>query len=82
MKCSGLTSIAGALALFSSLSFADDHATFTGGMDLRAHMNAQSQSCILKPGETMAQYNRLNHEYIAWSKKTRWKPRSCEAFCS
>ncbi len=47
MKCSGLTSIAGALALFSSLSFADDHATFTGGMDLRTHMNAQSQSCIL-----------------------------------
>ena len=69
MKRSVLTSIAGGLALLSSLSFADDHATFTGGMDPQAPMNAQTQLCTLKPGKTMAQYNRLNDKYIAWSKK-------------
>ena len=69
MKRSVLTSIASGLALFSSLSFADDHATFTGGMDPQAPMNAQTQLCTLKPGKTMAQYNRLNDKYIAWSKK-------------
>ena len=80
MKCSGLTSIAGARALLSSLSSADDHATFTGGVDPQAPMNAQTQLRTLKPGKTMAQNNRLNDEYIAWSKKTRWKPRSWAAF--
>ena len=69
MKRSVLTSIASGLALLSSLSFADDHATFTGGMDPQALMNAQTQLCTLKPGKTMAQYNRLNDKYIAWSKK-------------
>ena len=69
MKRSVLTCIAGGLALLSSLSFADDHATFTGGMDPQAPMNAQTQLCTLKPGKTMAQYNRLNDKYIAWSKK-------------
>ena len=69
MKRSVLTSIASGLALLSSLSFADDHATFTGGMDPQAPMNAQTQLCTLKPGKTMAQYNRLNDKYIAWSKK-------------
>ena len=69
MKRLVLSSIAGALALFSSLSSADDHATFTGGMDPQAPMNAQTQLCTLKPGKTMAQYNRLNDKYIAWSKK-------------
>ena len=69
MKRSVLKSIAGALALLTSLSFADDHATFTGGMDPQAPMNAQTQLCTLKPGKTMAQYNRLNDKYIAWSKK-------------
>jgi hypothetical protein len=69
MKRSVLTSIASGLALFSSLSFADDHATFSGGMDPQAPMNAQTQLCTLKPGKTMAQYNRLNDKYIAWSKK-------------
>ena len=69
MKRLVLSSIAGALALFSSLSSADDHATFTGGMDPQAPMNVQTQLCTLKPGKTMAQYNRLNDKYIAWSKK-------------
>ena len=69
MKRSVLTSIASGLALLSSLSFADDHVTFTGGMDPQAPMNAQTQLCTLKPGKTMAQYNRLNDKYIAWSKK-------------
>ena len=69
MKRSVFTSIAGGLAMLSSLLFADDHATFTGGMDPRAPMNAQTQLCTLKPGKTMAQYNRLNDKYIAWSKK-------------
>ena len=69
MKRLVLSSIAGALALLCSLSSADDHATFTGGMDPQAPMNAQTQLCTLKPGKTMAQYNRLNDKYIAWSKK-------------
>ena len=69
MKRSVLTSIASGLALLSSPSFADDHARFTGGMDPHAPMNAQTQLCTLKPGKTMAQYNRLNDKYIAWSKK-------------
>ena len=80
MKRLVLSSIAGALALLCSLSSADDHATFTGGMDPQAHMNAQTRLSTLKPGKTMAQHNRLNDEYIAWSKKTRWKPRSWAAF--
>ena len=69
MKRLVLSLIAGALALLCSLSSADDHATFTGGMDPQAPMNAQTQLCTLKPGKTMAQYNRLNDKYIAWSKK-------------
>ena len=69
MKRLVLSSIAGALALLCSLSSADDHATFTGGMDPQAPMNVQTQLCTLKPGKTMAQYNRLNDKYIAWSKK-------------
>ena len=69
MKRLVLSSIAGALALLCSLSSADDHATFTGGMDPQAPMNVQTQLCTLKPGKTMAQYNRLNDKYVAWSKK-------------
>jgi len=69
MKRIVLSSLAGALALIASHAMADDHAMFTGGMDPQAPMNAQTQLCTLKPGKTMAQYNRLNQKYIAWSKK-------------
>lgn len=37
-----LSSIAGALALLSSLSSADEQATFTGGLDPQAPMNVQT----------------------------------------
>jgi hypothetical protein len=69
MKRIVLSSLAGALALLASHAMADDHAMFTGGMDPQAPMNVQTQLCTLNPGKTMAQYNRLNQKYIAWSKK-------------
>ena len=69
MKRIVLSSLAGALALLASNAMADDHAMFTGGMDPQAPMNVQTQLCTLNPGKTMAQYNRLNQKYIAWSKK-------------
>ena len=55
MKRLVLWSIAGALALLCSLSSADDHATFTGGMDPQAPVSLQTQLCTSKPGNTMAQ---------------------------
>ena len=55
--------------LGSAFVSADDHAMFTGELDPEAPMNAQTQLCTLKPGKTMAQYDRLQRKYIDWAKK-------------
>ena len=69
MKNVLIATIAFVITAFSSITIADDHAVFTGGMDPQQPMNAQTQLCTLNPGKTMAQYDRLQQKYIAWSKK-------------
>lgn len=69
MKRLFLITIASCFAAFASVSAADEGSMFTGGMDPQTPMNVQTQLCTLKPGKTMAQYNRLNDKYIAWAKK-------------
>ena len=69
MKTFLLIALATIAALTASTVIADDHKTFSGGLDPQEPMNAQTQVCTLNPGKTMAQYDRLIAKYIVWSKK-------------
>ena len=57
------------MSLIASLAKADDHETFTGGLDPNAPINVQVQVCNLNPGKTQAQYDRMVNKYFAWAKK-------------
>ena len=57
------------VSLIVSFAKADDHETFTGGLDPNAPINVQAQVCTLKPGKTQAQYDRLVNKYFEWAKK-------------
>ena len=57
------------VSLMVSFAKADDHETFTGGLDPNAPINVQAQVCTLKPGKTQAQYDRLVNKYFEWAKK-------------
>ena len=69
MKLSAILFLLFSSLLSSAIIFADDHAMFTGELDPEAPMNAQTQLCTLKPGKTMAHYDRLQRKYIDWAKK-------------
>ena len=56
-------------SISSSFAIADDHQMFTGDLDPDAPINLQTQICTLKPGKTLAQYDRLINKYFAWAKK-------------
>ena len=54
MKKSVLSALI-SVSLLASLAKADDHETFTGGLDPNAPINVQVQVCNLNPGKTQAQ---------------------------
>ena len=57
------------MSLMASLAKADDHETFTGGLDPNAPINVQVQVCNLNPGKTQAQYDRMVNKYFCVGKE-------------
>ena len=54
--------------LFAYTANAAHHET-TAGMNLSQFNAVQMQMCTLKPGKTMADYEKMSADYIRWSKK-------------
>ena len=50
-------------------SLADNHETFTGGMDPAEPMSVQIQLCTLNDGKSMSDYDEVSARYRKWAKK-------------
>lgn len=48
---------------------ADDHETFTGGIDPAEPMSVQIQLCTLNDGKSMRDYDAMSARYRKWAKK-------------
>ena len=71
MKNALIAAIVFVITAFSSITIADDHAVFTGGMDPQQPMNAQTQLCTLNPGKTMAHMIVFNKNMLPGPKERR-----------
>ena len=57
------------ISLAVPFALADDHATFTGGMDPAEPMSVQANLCTLNDGVSLSDYEKFFDRYRKWAKQ-------------